>query len=90
MLYACSNSSTEIKNNHDSENSEQIDINEQVSDTTITNISEATALDSTKNANQVELQTSKYICPNSCPDGRLNKPGDCPTCGMELIENLEL
>jgi len=30
--------------------------------------------------------TAKYICPNHDSNGS-DKPGDCPVCGMELIEN---
>ena len=32
-------------------------------------------------------EVSIYICPNSCPEGRLNEAGSCPACGMELVEN---
>ncbi len=31
--------------------------------------------------------TSRYICPNHCPGSGSDKPGVCPVCGMELIEN---
>lgn len=29
--------------------------------------------------------TKKYICPNR--DGSSDQPGECPACGMDLIEN---
>jgi len=31
--------------------------------------------------------TAKYICPMHCPKSGGDKLGDCPECGMELIEN---
>lgn len=31
--------------------------------------------------------TSKYICPMHCKGSGDNKPGTCPECGMEYIEN---
>lgn len=30
---------------------------------------------------------SKYICPLGDPEGNTDKPGICPVCEMELIEN---
>jgi hypothetical protein len=36
---------------------------------------------------QETAQVSKYICPNSCPEGHADHSGNCSTCGMELIEN---
>ncbi|NOZ34339.1 MAG: hypothetical protein GXO80_03455 [Chlorobi bacterium] len=29
----------------------------------------------------------KYICPLGCKEGNSNTKGNCPNCGMELIEN---
>ncbi len=29
----------------------------------------------------------KYICPMGCKTGYSDKAGNCPECGMELIEN---
>ncbi len=29
--------------------------------------------------------TKKYVCPNR--DGSSDTPGECPACGMDLIEN---
>lgn len=29
--------------------------------------------------------TKKYVCPNR--DGSSDQPGECPACGMDLIEN---
>ena len=31
--------------------------------------------------------TSKYICPMHCKGSGSDKPGTCPVCGMEYIEN---
>ena len=33
---------------------------------------------------QHEVTTAKYFCP-MCPDVELDKPGNCPKCGMDLI-----
>ena len=30
---------------------------------------------------------AKYICPIPCPESGSDKPGECPNCDMELIEN---
>ena len=30
---------------------------------------------------------TKYICPLGDPEGNTDKPGICPVCEMELIEN---
>jgi predicted Zn-ribbon and HTH transcriptional regulator len=35
----------------------------------------------------IKKNNSKYICPQNDPEGNLNAPGNCPACGMELIEN---
>lgn len=31
--------------------------------------------------------TSAYICPDHCKDSGSDKEGECPNCGMELLEN---
>ena len=31
--------------------------------------------------------TSAYICPNHCEGSGSEVEGDCPTCGMEYMEN---
>lgn len=33
------------------------------------------------------VEASKYICPNSCPEGNADSAGSCPACGMDLVEN---
>lgn len=32
--------------------------------------------------------TSMYICPDHCKGSGSDKEGECPNCGMELMENL--
>ncbi len=32
-------------------------------------------------------EIAKYICPMHCVGSDSDKPGKCPTCGMDLIEN---
>lgn len=31
--------------------------------------------------------TAPYVCPNHCEGSGSESPGECPACGMELIEN---
>ena len=38
---------------------------------------------------KAEDQTVKYVCPAGCEEGKSDKAGNCPTCGMELIENVD-
>ncbi len=33
--------------------------------------------------------SAKYICPNHCPKSGSDEAGECPTCGMEYIENFD-
>ena len=39
------------------------------------------------NETKKEKIVSKYICPLGDPEGNVDKPGICPVCEMELIEN---
>ncbi|NPA68575.1 MAG: hypothetical protein GXO50_08205 [Chlorobi bacterium] len=34
-----------------------------------------------------KVKIFKYICPLGCKKGKSDSPGNCPECGMELIEN---
>ena len=46
--------------------------------------------DTTEEEETTELSkeyTSKYICPMHCKGSGSDKPGTCPVCGMEYIEN---
>lgn len=36
---------------------------------------------------QKEVKIYKYICPLGCKKGKSDIKGNCPECGMELIEN---
>ncbi len=31
--------------------------------------------------------TSKYVCPDHCEGSGSDKPGKCPVCGMDYVEN---
>lgn len=41
----------------------------------------------TKQANLGLEYTSRYICPMHCKGSGSDKPGTCPVCGMEYVEN---
>jgi hypothetical protein len=30
-------------------------------------------------------ENANYVCPMNCKDGFSDKPGQCPTCGMDLV-----
>ncbi|MBN1252456.1 MAG: hypothetical protein JXR51_05760 [Bacteroidales bacterium] len=77
-IFACNSSS-------DNQNNENIDSTEIIS--TENNVE---TLDSTENVNAGNLgneYTAKYICPNHCKGSGSDKEGECPVCGMELMEN---
>lgn len=67
------------------------------SDTTIVQMEqkmdelEAADKDSTKMMDDKSVlgkeYTARYICPDHCKGSGSDKPGECPNCGMELMEN---
>jgi len=68
---------------------------ENENDTTIVQMEqkmdELESTDSTKAVNENSTlgkeYTAKYICPDHCKGSGSDKPGECPNCGMELMEN---
>ena len=38
-------------------------------------------------AQNTSTASAKFICPASCVEGKSDKVGACPNCGMDLIEN---
>ena len=48
------------------------------------NCTEKPCADKPATTQAVDL-TKKYVCPNR--DGSSDQPGECPACGMDLIEN---
>jgi len=40
-----------------------------------------------KSEKKKDVKIYKYICPLGCKNGKSEIKGNCPDCGMELIEN---
>ena len=61
----------------------------QTTDTNFTDQNSDTITIDSLPVNETDDKTlvSKYICPQGDKEGNLDKPGICPVCGMELIEN---
>lgn len=72
--------STSCKNNN--KDRQNTDSTEVVVDDTVNNDT-----NSLNNNDLSKEYSSKYICPNHCKGSGSEKPGDCPVCGMEYIEN---
>ncbi len=56
----------------------------------VENAKDTATVDTTGQSETTELgkeYTSKYICPMHCKGSGSDKPGTCPVCGMEYIEN---
>ena len=80
FTYSCS-SDTEAEN---IETENILPVTEKTNNT----VSEKIKSDTLTNTKQVKAaKITQYICPNNCLEGKLNKEGDCPKCGMSLIEN---
>ncbi len=79
IMIACNNDET--SNGDTTPIIENIDNNDGETDTDI----ETRDVKSEDDADKV----SKYICPVGCKDGNSNKKGNCPSCKMELIENIK-
>ncbi len=91
FLLGCNNdkpASTELKGNL-IDNTEKIDT--KIEETTLQKDTTATKSNSAEPVEKVKIETTEnqahYICPNSCPEGKSDKPDSCKSCNMELIEN---
>jgi hypothetical protein len=83
LLFSCTseNDSANGKDSAEIEVQDTSDIKGQNTD------SEDIDSDSTINSDQEKLTLTKYICPIGDIEGNTDQAGDCPSCGMELIEN---
>lgn len=82
FVFGCSESSTETDT--DTPDSLQTEI-QSTDNGSQTEPVETLGADSLT-VNDIQKVTA-YICPNSCPEGKSEEAGNCPSCGMELIEN---
>ena len=81
VLYSCAED-TSADDNTDSVRVEQ--------GQDVTNENETVQDDTTTVNNDTKVNVAKYICPNRCDGSNSDNPGNCPVCGMELIENPDL
>ena len=90
FLVSCSEKQNNEKNNTlipDTINQTK-EINTEINSDSLKN---KVSLDTTKEKNKKQIKKEKiiykYICPLGCKEGNSNIKGNCPNCGMELIEN---
>jgi predicted Zn-ribbon and HTH transcriptional regulator len=82
IIFSCG---SEEKNENTSDSSEVIkNESENLNESNINHLSKDTLNKVKKN---IVKNNTKYICPQGDKEGNLDKPGICPVCGMELIEN---
>ena len=79
MMVSCNEADT-----NENDNSDTI---EKTGDTE-NNTEENIETEEVKNGEEAN-QTFKYVCPAGCEEGKSDKPGNCPSCDMELIENVD-
>ncbi|MCF6241692.1 MAG: hypothetical protein L3J74_10145 [Bacteroidales bacterium] len=79
---ACNSGNTNNANNQDKDS-----VNTPVENTVNETLPDSTEVKADENAPLDEEYTAKYICPNHDKGSGSDEPGDCPVCGMELIEN---
>ncbi len=85
FILAC-NSENSNNSNNQGKDSVNVPIENSVKET-LTDSTEAKTEENTGNDQLNEEYTAKYICPNHDKGSGSDNPGDCPVCGMELIEN---
>jgi len=73
-------------------NNEQETTDEKLNSDSLVTIENAESLDTTSKTKEIKITkpkdyTAKYICPSRCANSGSDKLGDCPNCGMELMEN---
>ncbi len=78
-FFACN---SEPSGEKDTQNADSVEIMNQNSDHNTNSEKKET-----KEKTTPKDYTAKYICPMHCPKSGSDKLGDCPECGMELIEN---
>lgn len=73
---------------------EQTDSDSVITDSSAVTVEKAVDIDSTAVETRIEDNqelgkeyTSAYICPDHCKGSGSDKEGECPECGMELMEN---
>lgn len=81
LLFMVSCNSTE---GTDSENSDSTEV---VVEETFNVDTISTKVDENENQKLGKEYTSAYICPDHCKKSGSDKEGECPNCGMELMEN---
>lgn len=60
---------------------------ETTTTTTATEPAATTATVTSSDSTRVATQAAAYICPMKCEGSASDKPGKCPTCGMDLVKN---
>ncbi len=79
------------ENSNNSSNQDKDSVNTPIENTVDENSIDTSSVEKTEtnseNAGLDEEYTAKYICPNHDKGSGSDEPGDCPVCGMELIEN---
>ncbi len=85
FILACNSENSNNSNNQGTD-SVNVPVENSVKET-LTDSTEAKTEENTGNDQLNEEYTAKYICPNHDKGSGSDNPGDCPVCGMELIEN---
>jgi uncharacterized paraquat-inducible protein A len=74
--------------------SEETDSDSAITDSSAVSVEKVVDIDSAAVETRIEDNqelgkeyTSAYICPNHCKGSGSDKEGECPKCGMELMEN---
>lgn len=79
------------ENSNNSGNQDQDSVNTPIEKTIDSESIDTNSVKTTEtkpeNTDLDEEYTAKYICPNHDKGSGSDEPGDCPVCGMELIEN---
>lgn len=72
--------------NADNEQADSLKLLEELVDTVVTSKDTNAETEVVEQTTEKDY-TAKYICPSRCAKSGSDKPGQCPDCGMELIEN---
>ncbi len=78
-------------NSGNNSNTENNDVDSVAVEKTVNDVktdSTETKTDEAAKTNELGKEyTAKYICPNHCKGSGSDTEGECPVCGMELMEN---